>query len=288
MCVLCGSPTSRSSWLDGIFYGGQEFSYRECLSCRSLFCQPMPDDQMLARMYGAEYGRAFAADPAVSDPKEPARVAQWLRSAVPGTFLDYGCGHGRLLAEAAGLSWQVLGVEYDEDVATASSRRLSERIVSLSQLDSLTPRCADVLHLGDVLEHLTDLDRQMPRILGLLKPGGVLLAQGPLEANRNLFTSTVRLIRSIRRRRRTEMAPYHVLLATAAGQRRFFERFGLEQLTYTVHEVDWPAPSRLAWDDWKRPRPLGLFLVRRVSKAITAMRGGDCGNRYFYAGRWAG
>jgi SAM-dependent methyltransferase len=286
--MLCGSRGSRSSWLDGIFYGGQEFSYLQCLDCRSLFCQPMPDDRMLARMYGLEYGRAFAADPAVSDPKEPARVLEWLRSAGPGTFVDYGCGNGRLMVEAGKLGWRPIGVEFDEDVAAASSQRESIRIVSRSQIDSIPPGCADVLHLGDVIEHLTDLERQMPVILGLIKPGGTLLAQGPLEANRNFFTWVVRLTRSIRPARRTEMAPYHVLLATATGQRRFFERLGLEELTYTVHEVDWPAPSRLAWDDWRRPRTLGLFLARRASKSITAMRGGRCGNRYFYAGRWPG
>lgn len=288
MCPLCGNAMSRPSWLDGVCYGGEEFAYRECLACRSLYCHPMPDARMLARMYGPDYARSFAEGPTTLDPKEPQRVVRWLSSAVPGTFLDYGCGDGRLLAEAAALNWSTLGVEYDEEVAQASSQGRSARIVSVAQLDSLPPRCADVLHLGDVIEHLTDLDEQMPRILGLLKPGGILLAQGPLEANRNLFTSTVRLQRSIRRERRTEMAPYHVLLATAAGQRRFFGRFGLEELNYAVHEVDWPAPSSLAWAEWRRPRLVGLFLMRRISKTVTAIRGGDRGNRYFYAGRWPG
>src|SRR5258705_1012085 len=38
------------------------------------------------------------------------------------------------------------------------------------------------------------------------------------------------------------MAPYHVLLATRVGQRRLFERFGLEELEFSVSE-----PERATW-----------------------------------------
>jgi SAM-dependent methyltransferase len=263
--------------------------YVECLSCQSLYCQPMPDERLLARMYSPDYARSVPADPGVSDPKQPQRVVQWLRAAASGTFVDYGCGgDGRLLSEAARLNWRAIGVEYDDEVAKVAADRSGAQVVGLSQLDSLPPRCADVLHLGDVIEHLTDLDRQVLEILRLLRPGGVLLAQGPLEANANLFTLAVRVSRSLRRLHRTEMAPYHVLLATADGQRRFFERFGLEQLDYSVHEVDWPAPSRLSPADCLRPRPVVMFVLRQISKSVSALRPGRRGNRYFYAGQWSG
>ncbi len=59
-------------------------------------------------------------------------------------------------------------------------------------------RLADVLHLGDVIEHMTKINEQMPEILKLIKPGGFLIAQGPLEANFNVFTLGIRLSRSFR------------------------------------------------------------------------------------------
>ena len=144
---------------------------------------------------------------------------------------------------------------------------------------------ADALHLGDVIEHLTDLDRQMPAILRLLKPEGVLIAQGPLEANANLFTWVLRLARGVRGRKPPEMAPYHVLLATARGQRALFRRSGLEELEYRLREVSWPAPGVLTAADWRRPRALGLFALRRLSAGISALAPRNLGNRYFYAGR---
>ena len=285
-CPLCNASESRPSWLDRVFFEGVEFRYRECLSCRSLYCDPMPDEATLSRMYGPQYSAGFANGHAtVRDPKEPLRVVDWLRTTATGTFVDYGCGDGALLSKAAALNWKAIGVEFDDQVSAATARRTGAQVITVSQLESLPPQCVDVLHLGDVIEHLTELGRQMPSILKLIRPGGLLLAQGPLEANANLFTFAVRLGRRLRRARRTEMAPYHVLLATASGQRRFFKHFGLQEVEYAVREVAWPAPARLSWSDCVKTRPAGLFLLRRLSQSISALRPARWGNRYFYAGR---
>jgi SAM-dependent methyltransferase len=247
----------------------------------------MPDEATLALMYGPEYGTSFAADPAIDDPKEPRSVVRWLERSERGTFLDYGCGSGALLVQAARLGWEVVGVEFDDEVVRRVGEATGARVLSVTEAAAIKRPMADVLHLGDVIEHLTELNRQMPEILGLLKQGGVLLAQGPLEANANLFTSALRLARRIRPRR-TEMAPYHVLLATARGQRSFFQRFGLEPIEFSLREVCWPAPARVAPRDLLRPRAIGLFLARRLSQAVSTLRPGHWGNRYFFAGRWNG
>jgi SAM-dependent methyltransferase len=289
-CPLCDHEGARPSWLGSTFYQGREFPYVQCSLCESLYCDPMPDGETLAQMYGPSYEASVAADPAThnNDPKEPLRIVEWLKKVKTGTFLDYGCGAGALLTEAAKLNWQAIGVEFDNEVVEAVARRTGARVVDpFDQL--LAGPIADVVHLGDVVEHLTEMNRQMPRILQLIKPGGLLLAQGPLENNASLFTLVVRSVRSLRRGRvRTEMAPYHVLLATASGQKIRFDRVGLEQLEYSISEVAWPAPARLSRADLIRPRPIGLFVLRRFSQAISALRPGRWGNRYFYAGRWHG
>jgi SAM-dependent methyltransferase len=286
-CPLCNHENACPSWVGSTFYHDREFTYVECLSCRSLYCDPMPDAETLSRMYGPDYATSFQDDPTIDDPKEAMRVVRWLgQGAGGGTFIDYGCGTGTLLIEAAKLNWQAVGVEFDDEVAKAVEQRTGARV--LSDPAELADGAADVLHLGDVIEHLTEVNRLMPEILRLVKPGGLLLAQGPLENNATLFTMMLRLAKSVRGARRTEMAPYHVMLATAPGQRRLFERFGLKELEYTVREVAWPAPSRLSLSDLKHPRVVGLFTVRRLSQAVTAIRPRRWGNRYFYAGRWNG
>lgn len=247
----------------------------------------MPDDATLAQMYGPDYATSFEEDPGIDDPKESLRVVRWLKKAASeGTFIDYGCGAGALLVEAIRLNWQAIGVEFDDEVAKRVSAETNARVVSRPA--ELPDAVADVLHLGDVIEHLTDVNRLMPEILRLIKPGGLLLAQGPLENNMTVFTAMLRLSKSMRRgSKRAEMAPYHVMLATAYGQRTLFKRFGLEELEYSVREVAWPAPNRLSFSDLKRPRAVGLFTARRFSQAVSALRPGRWGNRYFYAGRKA-
>jgi hypothetical protein len=77
-----------------------------------------------------------------------------------------------------------------------------------------------------------------------------------------------------------------VLLATAAGQRAFFRRFGLQEFSFTLREAAWPAPNRISVSDLGRPRRLGLFLIRRFSQLVSRLAPHAWGNRYFYAGHW--
>jgi SAM-dependent methyltransferase len=286
-CPLCNEPNCLPSWVHSCSYRGLDYSYSRCAGCDSLYCNPMPDDETLSLMYGVDYKTAVGGhDPTIDDPKEPDRVEKWLRTEAPGIFLDFGCGRGHLLNSARKLGWVPLGVELDPTVAEQTSRETGALVTS--QPDELMQDGppADVLHLGDVIEHLTKLDTQMPEILRLLKPGGLFIAQGPLEANANLFTMALRMAGNIRPRK-IKMAPYHVLLATADGQRLFFKRFGLEELEYSIREVSWPAPNRLRLASLKSPRTTGLFVLRQISQLVSAMRPKRWGNRYFYVGRKA-
>ncbi|HET9533649.1 MAG TPA: methyltransferase domain-containing protein [Blastocatellia bacterium] len=256
----------------------------ECFECKSLYCDPMPDAQTLARMYGPEYESGYASEPVIEVNKDRARIVEWLEKIPKGTFIDYGCGTGELLREAARLGWDTIGVEFEEEVAKSIEARTGVRVVSCSRVASMSAAHADILHLGDVIEHLTALNRQMPEILRLIRPGGLLIAQGPLEANTTVFTSVVRLMRPLRRKQRGEIAPYHVMLATLKGQKELFRRFGLEEIEFSVREVAWPAPDKLSISDLGNLRSVALFTARRFSQAVSALRPDRWGNRYFYVG----
>ena len=282
-CPLCAHSKSRPSWLGSTVYLGEEFRYVECLSCKSLYCDPMPDGKTLERMYGPEYHDLFHAQENMGGTSGVTEVLSWLRREGRGKFVDYGCGAGHLLHAAKLAEWNAIGIEFEENVATRISQRIGVPVIT--DTAELLNRPADVLHLGDIIEHLTELDRQMPEILRLLKIGGLLLAQGPLENNANLFKLGVKIGRQLRRGQATEMAPYHVLLTTAEGQRRLFRRFGLHELKYSISEAAWPAPAKIMFDDLAHPRSVGLYFLRRCSQALSAMRPHSWGNRYFYAGR---
>jgi len=285
-CPLCADDRIGPSWLGSVFHDGREFPYVQCLSCKSLYCDPMPGEEVLAEMYGPRARAYWEADTGEDHSRDQRSVIDVLRSLRPGVFLDYGCGNGSLLKDARELGWQALGVEFDPEIAALVESKTRIKVVAKSsEYLAGSRRIADVLHLGDVLEHLTKLDQEMPEILELVKSNGYLVATGPLEANATLFNVVLRSVRSVRRRwHRSEVPPRHVMLATAQGQRRLFQRFKLQEVSFCVSEVSWPAPNSLSHVELKSPRRVGLFLLSRFSRGISWLNRNRWGNRYFYVG----
>src|SRR4051812_17791517 len=283
-CTCCGSEDLRPSWMGNIFFEGAEFGYLECRECRSLHCNPMPDAAMLSLMYGEDFKHQLKPVQNIEHPKDPVAVLAILRTLSMGTFMDYGCGAGDLLAVVRKIDWSAIGVEYDPEVAASVATQVGCPVYTPAEAGSL-PR-VDVLHLGDVIEHLTRIDQELPEIVKLIKPGGVLISEGPLEVGPTLFNFFLRSFRRITRRfRRTEFAPYHVLLASVRGQRAMFERFDIEEIAYRVSEIAWPAQVRLQVSDLRRPRTAALFVVRKISQLFSSLAPQKWGNRYFFVGR---
>src|SRR5262249_6293749 len=145
---------------------------------------------------------------------------------------------------------------------------------------AFAPGALDAVHFGDVIEHLTDPAAELAQVLPLVKPGRAVLAQGPLEGNPGVFTLGLRVARRLGAGRAvSDMPPYHVVLATSAGQQRLFARLGLTVLRYEMTEVAWPAPARLRVA-LRRPRSAALYALRRVSQLASAVVP-EWGNRYF-------
>ena len=191
-----------------------------------------------------------------------------------------GSGEGRVVSDRSRTR--------QRRVAHRIKERTGFHVLTVEAANSTDEPIADVLHLGDVLEHLTEMENQLPRILRLIRPGGLLLAQGPLEGNFNFFAACCGLSRRLRPWHRTAMAPYHVFMATSNGQRLLFQRFGLSELEYSLNEVAWPAPSKVTIGDIARPKHTILFGLRRMSMGLSTLNPRKWGNRYFYAGAWQG
>jgi SAM-dependent methyltransferase len=246
----------------------------------------MPDAETLEQIYGnssnyAQYLQCNGEGEKLDYENGP--VVRWLKSLSRGTFLDYGCGHGNLLLEAVKLGWKSIGVEYNQEFADLLRNIRGVEIFTADNVSNLE-YSVDVLCLGDVLEHLTDINTQFQGILRLLKPNGILLAQGPLDANFNLFFLILKWARTFYKGKNNEIQPQHVIMATRKGQMALFERFGLIRQEFTIYEEWHPAPSEICGRQFLQPRTLGMYSLRKLSRAISSLRTNEWGNRYFYAG----
>lgn len=283
-CPLCSCRDLTGSWLK-LTYNGKQFDYAECAGCGSLICEPMPDEATLTEMYDLSYCEPEAASPGEFEtPDKFSEVLSFLKGVEPGVFIDYGCGEGKLLLDVKALGWRAVGVDFNPEFA-AEARDAGIEIRHITEKLGFQ---ADVVHLGDVLEHLTDLDSQFPKIMELVKDGGLIVAHGPLEGNANLFFRFIRFGKKLRGNPVTEMAPFHVILATTEGQKGLFDRSGLEQIEYRISEIAFPAPDKLSLADLRSPRTVGMYAVRKLSQGATSFAGNKTGNRYFYIGRKGG
>lgn len=286
LCPLCNSKNNRPSWFGSIYYERKEYKYLECLSCLSLFCENMPDADTLEQLYGSDSNYMeylLSGSESEDHDYEDSQIKGWLERLSVGTFIDYGCGHGKLLTEAEKIGWKAVGIEYDRSFASMVEKKIGVEVFSVSKIGELEGK-ADVLFLGDVLEHLTEINVQFPNILRLLKPNGVLLAEGPLEANFNLFFFILKYVRKFYKGKNDNLQPQHVIMATRKGQLKLFERFGLEIREFTVFENEHPAPVKLYGKQFINPRMVGMYGLRKLSKVLSLMKSEKWGNRYFFAG----
>ncbi len=279
-CPLCAEGVLTPSWFGTVEYRGRRFEYLGCGACGSLCCCPMPDEATLEEMYG---GEEVALDSAACCDVE--RVTRQCASRATGILLDCGCGNGEVLRRVASIGWRAVGVEH----SASRPRFLRQNGLDVRTADELARDHglrADVLHLGDVLEHLVDVGPTFEALLSRVVPGGLVVAQGPLQGEMTLQNRALAAWRRLSAsRRHAEVEPQHVLLATRGGQLAFFERFGLETVELDVWEVHWPGPDRISLADLRRPRSLALYGLASLSGAWSRHIDRTTGNRFYYVGR---
>jgi 2-polyprenyl-3-methyl-5-hydroxy-6-metoxy-1,4-benzoquinol methylase len=106
-------------------------------------------------------------------------AVRFLHFSPGGRLLDVGCGNGTFLRFMKELGWEVKGIEPDLQAARiASSQGLNVAHCNLEQVE-LEPYSYDAITLHHVLEHLSDPNWMLKKLVRYLKPGGVLVIISP-------------------------------------------------------------------------------------------------------------
>ncbi|WP_027723102.1 class I SAM-dependent methyltransferase [Maridesulfovibrio zosterae] len=184
----------RKCWNDHsgmVLHSAEGFDVIDCESCGFKHIIPIPNEDELREIYKHDYHvrvkplmlQHQLEDQSWLDATNEARLETIERMlGKAGKFLDIGSGNGFLLQTAQKRGWTVKGVEPSYKAAEYSCSQGVD--VSCSTFDS---ECAaslgkfDVVHLGDVLEHLPDPTCMLDLCKQVLIPGGLIAIGVPNE-----------------------------------------------------------------------------------------------------------
>jgi 2-polyprenyl-3-methyl-5-hydroxy-6-metoxy-1,4-benzoquinol methylase len=274
-CLLCSGPAAGPAFPYGTRWNGGDYRFLACASCGATFIDPVPQASDFATLYArSSYHAQFYED--VCDEAHGTSlggVAHLLPAG--GDMLDFGCGNGAFLIAALQAGYRPTGVELDPEARAEAARNSGCEVLSLEEVRA-SGRRFDIIHLGDVLEHLPAPAATMRELADLLKPGGLFFLEGPLEDNSSLVFAASRAVGWAKRLVRgvgapaASFPPFHLVRVSARAQRDFFEKvLGYQIRSFSVFETGWPYATeagRLA-----HPGSAGHFvrlLIGRLSVAL--------------------
>ena len=243
-CPLCGNNSKKTnSFPYKIIFNGINFNYYKCRECKTVYVDPVPDEETFALLYAKDTYH----DGNYNNKTTYSMTGLLDRYLDKGsTILDYGCGLGDFLLFARN-SFIPFGVEFDSDAANFASKVSSCKVWTSNNFFSLPIKQKfDAIYLGDVLEHLPDPEEVIRKLFKNLKPGGVLFVEGPLEANISLVYLAALIFGRIKRVFRPDLVengqPHHLFRANEKGQINFFKRTSSDLVLkhWMVYETGWP------------------------------------------------
>jgi SAM-dependent methyltransferase len=267
-CLLCDGPSAGPTFPFGTIWGGRRFDYLRCGRCGSSFLHPLPTPDEFSRMYdrSSYHDLYYEAVDEDTDTLLPTLSGHFKRG---GTMLDFGCGNGAFLIAARAAGFVAQGVELE---ASARERAAANSGCEVSSFEETVAsgRRYDVIHLGDVLEHLPDPTQAMRDLEPLLAPKGVFFIEGPLEDNASPVFYVSRLFGALKKLRGKpllgDLPPFHLFRTSARAQRDFFEkRLGYEVRAFRVYESGWPYLS--GGDRILRPSSAGHLIRMLIGKS---------------------
>jgi 2-polyprenyl-3-methyl-5-hydroxy-6-metoxy-1,4-benzoquinol methylase len=247
-CPICSSAEASGGFPYITQFNGKKFNYLRCWTCTTVFVDPVPDKQTFVQMYAKDLYHDCDYDAEVGGTYQES--AQLLQSyvRVGATVLDYGCGLGSFLKETSANGFVSFGVEFDVDAVDFASRNTSCEVWTADHFWSLLSKQKfDVIHLGDVLEHLPEPAETINELLSNLNHGGILFVEGPLETNPSPVYWATRAFGWVKKILRPNFIandpPHHLFRTNALQQLNFFSNqittsFNLKY--WRVYETGWP------------------------------------------------
>ena len=227
-CNLCGSTDA--SLLSRRSRSGKPLRTVICRQCGLAWSDPRPHDprEFYAERYRVDYKGACAPKPkhVLRAGKTALSRFAKIRDRLAGvrTILDVGTGGGEFAYLLRSLGYDLKGVEPNRGYADYSVAEygLDVRVGFVEQCD-FAANAFDLITIWHVLEHTENPGGVLAKLLGWLRPGGVLVVEVPsIEATCQSPKSTFH-----------EAHLYHF---NVASLRRLAERTGFAEAAHVISE----------------------------------------------------
>jgi 2-polyprenyl-3-methyl-5-hydroxy-6-metoxy-1,4-benzoquinol methylase len=284
-CPLCDGNGSGMAFPYRTIWRGKEFHYIKCKKCGTTFVDPIPCESDFAVMYAKEnYHDVYAGDVDIDAYRHS--IAKMMGYYKEGkSMLDFGCGVGNFLKTAKQMGFQCHGVEYDPKVIEQAQKNSGVSVYSFDELKSSGQKF-DIIHLGDVLEHMAEPKAIMNELSTLLAKDGIFFIEGPLQNNASLVYWVATSFKAIKRKLKLDIpandAPTHLFMTNKRAQKLFFtDTLGYKCLHYEIYETGWPYLSKENTN-----KSIGSFIkyvIGSLAVVISNMEVGDnkiLGNRF--------
>ena len=216
-----------------------------CSDCGCTYVDPVPGPAELAEIYSLEnyHGIHYAEIRADGRYRDSARLLRRFCGS-RNALLDFGCGNGSFLIAARQEGFKGMGVELEATAVENAARGSGAPVMTFADVRS-SGRRFEIIHLGDVLEHLPSPRDTMLELRHVLAPRGIFFVEGPLETNPSLVYFVARTLKDAKRKLGIDapgrVAPLHLMLVDRSAQERFLARaLGLRCVHFRVFETGWP------------------------------------------------
>jgi SAM-dependent methyltransferase len=257
ICRICHSDALVRGKYPDIHFNNKVFSYYKCKNCSSYNVFPNPTPEDFEKIYGEEDHTYLKSTPEkiIYNFNYPfahhqgyqIKFLNQIKQQLKGkSLLDFACGSGFYLKYAEQLGAKVVGIEFDEKFVKLLTDKTDLEIYTLDKaLEIFHNKPFDYIHLGHILEHLTDPVATMDTLKKLAHKDTVFIADGPLEKNACIARFYIDFGSRIKGKKFNNFAPQHLSLTTQKSQLLFFEKVGLKKEKYIVVEQYFPLPSSI-------------------------------------------
>ncbi|QED28693.1 class I SAM-dependent methyltransferase [Microvenator marinus] len=201
----------------------------QCVDCYGVSTRNLASEEVLVAYYESIYTRKRSFSSPISVKRREEVLDTFEEHRQLNRILDIGCGQAHFLDQALERDWETFGTEFTEDavvLARQYGHQMHQGPLNTANYDS---NFFDVVIYTEVIEHIDNHAEEIPEILRVLRPGGIIYVTTP---NFDSFSRRV-----LGERWSVIHYPEHLTYFTKETQVAMMKGFGFEAVSTTAHGV---------------------------------------------------